>query len=215
MISFEKRITMSNTQPTAQTANPPVKIQVWIDFVCPYCLLGETVIKEATDELNVEIEWMPLELRPFPTPTLRPEDEYLPSAWKRGVYPTAQRMSVDIKLPTVSPQPYTRTAFLGLQYATAHGKADDYVDAVLRAFFQQDLDIGDVKVLKRILVDLGLQAEGLDEVVASPEANARHDEALRTAQALGVRAVPSVAIGDRLFSGVPDTANLRATIMAA
>ena len=205
---------MSNTQPTAQTVNLPVKIQVWIDFVCPYCLLGETVIKEATDGLDVEIEWMPLELRPFPTPTLRPEGEYLPSAWKRGVYPTAQRMSVDIKLPTVSPQPYTRTAFLGLQYATAHGKADDYVDAVLRAFFQQDLDIGDVKVLKRILVDLGLQAEGLDEVVASPAANARHDEALRTAQALGVRAVPSVAIGNQHFSGVPDTASLRATIIA-
>ena len=56
----------------------PIKIQVWTDFVCPFCLLGESIISKAIEGLNVELEWMPFELRPYPTPTLRPEDEYLP-----------------------------------------------------------------------------------------------------------------------------------------
>jgi len=190
-------------------ADQPLKIKVWIDFVCPYCLLGEAVIQEATTGLNVEVEWMPLELRPYPTPTLRPEDDYLPDAWRSGVYPTAKRMGIDIKLPTVSPQPYTRTAFLGLQYAAKQGKADAYVDVVLKAFFQQDLDIGNVDVLKNIYVELGLSPKELDRVVASNEANALHEQGLDEAARYGIRAVPSLAVGEQVLSGMPDAKRLR------
>lgn len=204
---------MNDTLRNTGNSIKPLKIQVWIDFVCPFCLLGETVIRKAIDGLNVEIEWMPFELRAYPTPTLRPEDEYLPNAWKHSVYPTAERMGVDIKLPTISPQPYTRTAFLGLQYAAEHGIADKYVDAVLRAFFQKNLDIGEIQVLKAIATELGLSAEGLEAAVASEERNARHDAALRQAQALGIRAVPSVAVGNRIYSGTPPVDALRAEIV--
>jgi predicted DsbA family dithiol-disulfide isomerase len=194
-------------------AEPPVKLRVWIDFVCPYCLLAKTAIRQSVEGLNVEIEWMPFELRPYPTPTLRPEDEYLPSAWKHGVYPLAERMGIEIKLPTISPQPYTRAAFLGLEYATHHGKGDAYVDGVLRAFFQEDQDIGDRDVLKRISQNLGLAADGIDEIQESPDANAKHDAALQFARQIGIRAVPSVGVDDVIFSGIPNANSLRATIL--
>lgn len=205
---------MNNPQRDTQAGRKPLKIQVWIDFVCPFCLLGETVIRKAIDGLDVEIEWMPFELRPYPTPTLRPEDDYLPNAWKHSVYPTAERMGIDIRLPTVSPQPYTRSAFLGLQFAAEHGKADEYVDAVLKAFFQQNLDIGDVRVLAQICSDLGLPPGGIDAALASQERSERHDAALRQARVLGIRAVPSVAVGTNLYSGTPPADALRAAIIA-
>ena len=203
-------------QETAIDASGPQRavIQVWIDFVCPYCLLGESIVAEATAGLDVDIAWMPFELRPYPTPTLRPEDDYLPAAWENGVYPAARRMGVDIRLPTVSPQPYSRQAFLGLQLAMQHGKADAYVDAVMRAFFQDDRDIGDTTVLKDILGRLGMPAEELDAVLASRSCNDRHDAALQFAREAGIRAVPSVAIGRRLFAGIPEAGELRATILA-
>lgn len=187
----------------------PLKINVWIDFVCPYCLLGKAVIQEATEGLNVEVEWIPLELRPYPAPTLRPEDDYLPDSWRNGVYPAARQMGIDIKLPTVSPQPYTRAAFLGLQYASSVGRADDYVDAVLKAFFQKDQDIGDISVLKQTLLALGLPPEKLDHFLASPEANALHEAALDSAAKYGIRAVPSLAVQGRVISGMPDAGSLR------
>lgn len=191
-----------------------VTIKVWIDFVCPYCMLGEAIIAKAAQGLDIDIEWMPFELRPYPTPTLRPEDNYLPAAWKNGVYPTAQQVGIDIRLPTVSPQPYTRKAFLGLQFAENHGKADAYVDAVLRAFFQKDLDIGETSVLKDIVLELGLPPEGLDAALSSAMFSDNHDASLRMAQAVGIRAVPSVAVGNRLFSGMPSAEVLRAAILA-
>ena len=187
----------------------PIKIQVWTDFVCPFCLLGESIIEKAIEGLNVEIEWMPFELRPYPTPTLKPEDEYLPRVWKASVYPMAERLGVPIKLPTVSPQPYTRKAFLGLQFAKQQGKGNEYATAVMKAFFQQNLNIGEDDVLKNILHTLGLNPAGLDEFVNSPEANAQHDVDLQFAKQVGIQAVPSLAVGSQFFSGVPSVQALR------
>ncbi|GJE09492.1 DsbA family oxidoreductase [Methylobacterium longum] len=204
---------MSQDASTAAKTSSRATIRVWIDFVCPYCLFGERVIRAAIEGLEVDVVWMPFELRPYPTPTLRPEDEYLPTAWKQGVYPAAERMGIAIRLPTVSPQPYTRKAFLGLQYAVEHGRGDAYVDAVLRAFFQQDRDIGDTEVLKASYQDLGLDPHALDAALASPLYGERHDAALREAREAGIRAVPSVAVGNRLFSGTPQPEALRAEIL--
>ena len=60
-------------------------LKVWLDFVCPFCMLAEEPPAEAVDGLDLAIEWMPFELREEPTPTLRPEDEYLPRMWKDAV----------------------------------------------------------------------------------------------------------------------------------
>lgn len=204
---------MTSTIAAATGQRAPFKIQVWIDFVCPFCLLGETVIRKAADGINVEIEWMPFELRPYPTPTLRPEDEYLPTVWKHSVYPTAKKLGADIRLPTISPQPYSRAAFLGLQLAVEGGKGDQYVDAVLRAFFQKDLDIGDVGVLNDIMSGLDLPEVGLEAALTSKERNQMHDAALQLGHRAGVRAVPSVAVGNRLYSGTPPVDALRAEII--
>lgn len=204
---------MSDDLGTATVKPARTKIRVWIDFVCPYCLLGEQLIQAATDGLDVDVVWMPFELRPYPTPTLRPEDDYLPAAWKQGVYPAAERLGIPMRLPTVSPQPYTRKAFLGLQYAVEQGHGDAYVDAVLRAFFQEDRDIGDTDVLKAIIEGLGLDPEAFDAVLVSPLRAERHDAALRQAQEADIRAVPSVAVGNRLFSGTPQAEDLRAEIL--
>ncbi|MDP3272479.1 DsbA family protein [Limnobacter sp.] len=193
----------------------PVKIQVWTDFVCPFCLLGESIVEKAIEGLDVEIEWMPFELRPYPTPTLKPEDEYLPRVWKASVYPMAERLGVPIKLPTVSPQPYTRKAFLGLQYAKQEGKGNAYATAVMKAFFQQNLNIGEDDVLKNILQGLGLNPVGLEEFVSSHEANAQHDADLQLARRVGIQAVPSLLVGDQFFSGVPNVQILREAIERA
>jgi hypothetical protein len=78
-------------------------------------------LHEAIQGKDVEVEWMPFELRPEPHPTLRPEGDYLPRAWQQSVYPIARRMGVPITLPPVSPQPHTHLAFEGYQYARDHG----------------------------------------------------------------------------------------------
>ncbi|MFD1659924.1 DsbA family protein [Streptomyces caeni] len=198
------------------TETSKVGIRVWSDYVCPFCMLAEGPLHEATHDLDVEIEWMPFELRPHPVPTLRPEDEYLPEVWARSVYPTARRMGVDITLPTVSPQPYTRLAFEGYQYAAEHGKAAAYTPRVLRAFFQENRDIGQLDVLADIASELGLDAAGFAQALTAGTYTEAHQEALRTAEANRISAVPTIIIGERhRLEGVPAAAQIRKAVLDA
>ncbi len=80
-----------------------IPIKVYSDYVCPFCFLGEFPLKEAVQGRDVEVERMPFELRPAPNPTLRPEGQYLQQAWRNSVYPMAERMGVEIRLPRVPP----------------------------------------------------------------------------------------------------------------
>src|SRR3954451_20746852 len=102
---------------------------------------------------------MPFELRPYPIPTLRADGQYLQNAWRKSVYPLAVRLGVEIRLPQVSPQPYTRRAFEGLEFAKDHGTGDTYNSEVMRAFFQRSEDIGDAGVLTNLARTVGLDAD--------------------------------------------------------
>ena len=61
-----------------------LKVQVFSDYVCPFCFLAEGPLNEAVAAMEgtVEVEWMPFELRPYPTPTLEPEGDYLQTNWR-------------------------------------------------------------------------------------------------------------------------------------
>src|SRR6185436_715348 len=111
-----------------------LKIRVDSDYVCPFCYLAEFPLAEAVRGKDVEVEWMPFELRPEPHETLRPEGEYLRRAWRQSVYPIARRLGVPIRLPAVSPQPHSHLAFEGFQFARARGKGAEYNHRVLEAF---------------------------------------------------------------------------------
>ena len=106
-----------------------ISVKIYSDYVCPYCFLAEEPLIQAVDSFNsaqIDIEWMPFELRPYPIPTLKPEGQYLKEAWKHSVYPMAKSMGIPIFLPKVSPQPYTRLAFEGSFAASAQNKAKEY-----------------------------------------------------------------------------------------
>ena len=121
---------------------------------------------------------MPFELRPYPSDTLRPEGEYLQRAWAERVLPLAARMGLQMVLPRVSPQPHTRLAFEGFQYAKEHGKPHEYNHEVFKAFFQEEQDIGGVEVLTRIAGNAGLDAADFRHALETRAYKDAHQRAL-------------------------------------
>jgi predicted DsbA family dithiol-disulfide isomerase len=178
--------------------------------------LAEFPLKEAVAGRDVEIEWMPFELRPYPTPTLKPDGGYLQSAWRNSVYPLARRMGVDIRLPEVSPQPYTRLAFEGLEFAKDRGRGNEYNDRVMRAFFQESRDIGDPAVLADLAAEAGLDAAEFRRALEAREYGSRVETLLRHAyDEMRIDAVPMFVIGDRALVGLQTVDTLRRAIDAA
>lgn len=179
-----------------------VTIKVFSDYVCPFCFLLEKPLNEAIKGKDVKIEWLPFELRPEPTPTLEPEGDYLQSTWENSVYPLAEQLGVEIKLPTVSPQPYTHLAFEGFQYAKEHGKGNAYTDRMFRAFFQEDLNIGEIEILTQLAGELGLDSTEFRSVLENRTYKEAHQEALKATEAYSISAVPAMQIGDRTLVGL-------------
>ncbi|QUW20745.1 DsbA family oxidoreductase [Sporosarcina sp. Marseille-Q4063] len=180
-----------------------VKIKIYSDYVCPFCLLAKKPMDEAIEGKDVEVEWMPYELRPYPNETLKPEEHYLQSTWKQSVFPIAEQMGIDIILPSVSPQPHTHLAFEGYQYAKEQGKGNEYNDRMLRAFFQEDQDIGDREILTRLAGEIGLDEREYREALETRKYKEAHQKTLQHAyKAAGITAVPTFVIGDTKVAGI-------------
>lgn len=195
-----------------------ITLEVFSDYVCPYCFLAERPLQDAlsTDGEDLEVRWMPFELRPHPTPTLEPEGDYLQTGWARSVFPMAEAMGVPIVLPKVSPQPYTRLAFEGHLFATAAGKSAEYTHRMFTAFFQDEADIGDLEVLTEIATDLGLDADAFRRSLDEGDYTAEHDRLLRYAMLeMNVRAVPTFIVGNQRLEGVVPANTLSAAIQQA
>lgn len=180
-----------------------ITIDIYSDYVCPFCLIAEELIGRAIEGRDdVVVRNHPFELRPCPTPTLRPEDEYLPRVWQDSVYPMAHRFDVPLRLPTVSPQPYTETAFRGSYYAEDHGVGAAYHRRMLTAFFRENADLGDRSVLQGLAADVGLDPAQYDQALDASLYADRHARELQHAYELGIQAVPTLFIGNRRINGV-------------
>jgi predicted DsbA family dithiol-disulfide isomerase len=200
---------------TINTSNNDNRITVYSDYVCPFCLLAEQVLAEAIGDrdIDINIDWRAFELRPYPVPTLRPEDAYLPAIWQQSVYPLAERLGVPMQLPSISPQPRTAKAFELLLLAQDKGVGHEYSMRVFQAFFQQDRDIGDFEVLVDIAKDVGLNEDEARQALENDTYAERHQEALRHANdEMAITSVPTIVVGKQIFRGTPSVEQLRQAI---
>jgi len=193
----------------------PIEIDIYSDYVCPYCVLFEAAINAAGHDLDIRFHWKPVELRPYPNKTLLPEDDYLPSVWQSSVYPLAESLNVPLKLPSVSPQPYSRLAHEGARFAERAGKADAYHQRVFNAFFQEDRDIGDLDVLTSLAEEVGLDKDKFRAALESGEFTEAHNAALQEAVERGIHAVPSAWINGQPIPGTYDLDTLRSILVQA
>lgn len=187
----------------------PTPVEVYVDYVCPFCFLADNALSELKRHRDVEIQTKPFELRPDPVPTLRPEDDYLPRIWSDSVYPMAARLGIDIRLPTISPQPRTELAFIGLQIAEEHDLAPEYNTSVFSAFFQHDRDIGDENVLVSIASSLSIDPDTMArELMSDTRRDRQRMSQHHAASSLGISAVPTIVIDNHLLQGVPNPRRL-------
>ncbi len=170
------------------------RIDVWSDYVCPFCYLEEPILARLTQEFGdrLVVQWRAFELRPEPVPTLDPNGEYLRDIWRRAVYPMAAARGMILHLPPV--QPRSRLAFQAAEFARAQGKFTAMNHALFRAFFAEGRNIGKLDVLLEIGRDLGLETDAMRDALETK----RHLECVlsdeRLATQLEITGVPAMLI---------------------
>lgn len=176
------------------TATPRVRLDVWSDYVCPFCYLELPQLARLQEEFGdrIAIEWHAFELRPEPTPTLDPAGDYLRRTWDRAVYPLAAEYGMVLRLPPV--QPRSRLALEAAEFAREHDRFEAFHLAVFQAFFEEGRDIGDLAVLTDLAHRVGLDAQALERSLVAGDYSDLVLHAEDRAETLGITAVPTLLL---------------------
>lgn len=174
------------------------KILFVTDYVCPYCLVAKEALVKALQQTGTEAE---IKVQPYEL-TQEPEervdtchDEKRKSRYKILEAP-AKELGLDMKIPpAVCPRPYTRLAFEGMYFAEEQGCAEAYSDAVYRAYFIDEKDIGDIKILAEIAEKLGLDSQAFCQALETGKYSSQEKEAVAySKEVLQIQGVPTVYI---------------------
>ena len=185
-----------------------MKIEVWSDYACPFCYIGEKRLSRALTEIgkDVEVEFKSFELDPTASKdVISATDERF--AQKYGLSLDAarkkieqislmgRREGIDFKYLTTR---YTNTfdALRLTKFAQEKGH-NEIISKLFDAYFTKNLELSDHKVLKKIAVECGLDENEVEEVLNSDKyaAEVREDE--RKAALIGIHGVPYFIIGGK------------------
>jgi predicted DsbA family dithiol-disulfide isomerase len=146
------------------------------------------------------------QLRESGPPRLDPLGEKLTQGWRNSIGPMAASLGLVMKQPTRLP--LTRLAHEAAAWARARGAFAPFHEALFRAFFVDDLDIGDPAVLKTVAFRAGLNDADLDAALGERRMADEVDEDRLIAQTYGITSVPTFVIGGHLLRGVQEEATL-------
>ncbi|GAA1708587.1 DsbA family oxidoreductase [Isoptericola hypogeus] len=197
--------------PDASAAPVRLRLDVWLDVACPWCVVGELRLARVLRSLpfadQVDLRFRSYQLQPdAPERSQVKQPEYLAG---RGMdmarFRAAQQQLVamgaehgfhfdqDSAVPS-----NTRTAHRLIQAAGEAGVQREVVEALFAVYFADGRDVGDPEVLRTAVTAAGLPADVADRVLADPTAyrDAVADDISHAAQ-IGVSGVPFTVIDGR------------------
>jgi predicted DsbA family dithiol-disulfide isomerase len=184
----------------------PVRLDIFSDPVCPWCLVGKANLDRAlADHADppFQVQWHPFQLNPDMPPEGVPKRAYLEAkfggkervdAIHERLREVARAAGVDLDPETPTRMPNTLNAHRLIHWAGIEGRQTDVVTRLMRAYWAEGRDIGDLETLAAVSGEAGMDAAATLRLLRS-DADAE-DIAARDAdaRAKGVNAVPTFLI---------------------
>ncbi|MGM9945005.1 MAG: DsbA family protein [Lysinibacillus sp.] len=181
-----------------------MKIEVWSDYVCPFCYIGkkqlEKAIRNSGYEGQIDVEFKSFLLDPT-TPIDTEESIYTSLARKynmseqeaknmtSNVAARAKEVGLDYNFDDMKTANTTAAHRLA-KLAAAQGKAEIYNERLMKAYFLEGKAIGRHDVLKRLAKEAELNMEAVERVLESNQYEEAIEQDIYEAQQIGVRGVP-------------------------
>ena len=188
-----------------------MKVEVWSDFVCPFCYIGkrrlEVALNEFSHQEHVFIEYKSYELDPdAKVNSGMTMNELLAEKYGMGIEKVKEmndeviRQAADVGLNYNFDHIQSTNTFDAhrlAQYATKKNKGNEMTERLLKAHFTESEHIGNHQTLIKLAVEIGLDQE---EVVAILQTckntkNVRDDE--EQAKEMGVQGVPFFVFNEK------------------
>ena len=169
-------------------------IAFYYDVVCPYSYMESSVVEAAEDRGDLDVDWLPYELRPAPKPLLQVRGDHLRTDWTQTVYRRALERGIEIHLPRY--QPRSTLPLAACLWAQEQGRLRAFKHALYEAFFCEGEDIARDAEIRRAAERAGLDAAEAVRAAYSPEFGSRLQAIRAQADAAGIGGVPSVLASD-------------------
>lgn len=184
-----------------------MKIEVWSDFVCPFCYIGKRRLEEALAQFpdrHVDVVYKSFELDPHAERnTGRNMHEKLAAKYGRSIDEAremtqnmtdqAKMVGLDFRFDTVVPT-NTFDAHRVSQLANEKGVGKAFAERFFKAVLTDGKDIGDHETISSLASEVGLDREEVSAVLEGTD----YTEAVRKeeaeAQQIGVQGVPFFVI---------------------
>lgn len=181
-----------------------LRIDVWSDFVCPFCYIGKAILDEALEQLPEEAKFE-VHYRSY---QLDPEAEYVPGKSFTETFAELKNMPIDHVIQ-MNAQIAARAKEVGLnynfddmkysntfdahrllQYAKTGGKEKELTERLFYAYFTESKLLSDKETLISLAVEAGLEREKVVQVLASDQYTDEVRNDIGLAYQIGVQGVP-------------------------
>lgn len=191
-------------------------VEIWSDVLCPFCYIGkkhfEAALKASGVSEQVNVVYRSFELDPSAQKS-QSVSIYESLAKKYGrsvewakeantsVEQTASKAGIEINTEKIIPT-NSHDAHRLIHLAKHHGRQNEMVERLFKAYFTDGQDIAKAEVLRDLAKDVSLPPAEVDALIASTQFQneVRADE--MQAQELGIRGVPLFLFnGEHALSG--------------
>jgi len=191
------------------SSQPPVRIDVVSDIVCPWCFIGKHRLEKALalkPDIPVEIHWRPYFLNDWIPREGISRTQYLTTKFGSVERYTgiAQRVSkaaaaegLVYDMDKISSQPNTLDAHRLIRWAQSVGKAAAMKQKLMDFYFTQGADLTNRDVLVKAASEVGLDAEETRKRLASDEDVAQIESEALSAKQAGIEGVPTFIFGGK------------------
>lgn len=187
---------------------PRVRIEMWSDVVCPFCWIGKRHLEEALRQTGmrdkVDLVHRAFQLNPGlkgPMPLRRYLDARFggPEGAARMIehvrrMGSAAGLRLDFENAIAAP---THDAHRLARLATRHGKGDAMVERLMKAHFEEGLDVSDRPTLRSLAEQVGLDGDEVARLLAGDEHAAEVQLDQAAAQRIGAGGVPFFLLNGR------------------
>ena len=179
-------------------------LEFWFEFGSTYSYLSAVRIEGTA---SVPISWRPFLLGPiFQEQGWNDSPFNVYPAKGRYMWRDVERLCAKYGIPFAKPSRFPRDGLLAARVACLASASSDqwlpsFVQAVFRANFAEDREIGDAAEIRSILDSLGQPGAELVEQAQTPENKRRLRDQTRQAGELGIFGAPSFVVDGELFWG--------------
>ncbi len=175
----------------------PIKIKLFTDYICPWCYLGDAVVKNLSDQYDFEIEHIGFELHPDTAPEGNDILEQFPGSNEMFAGLRDRGKPYGLSFDQITILPNSQKALLVGEYAKEIGKGEEYILEMWKAYFGSNANIGEHQVIVDTAAKVGITETEVDAAIASEKYRSSLDRNTQECYRYGINSVPTFIIDEK------------------